>query len=299
MLPISASIITKSKFIQVSLKVFGINSVMCSPKPSFKVTCYPMNPGENLSSSFSGFLNFRLVPVSVSLEPKITIPAIGIDLASGNNVPANKLMKGILRHIRDYPQTDSSCMVSPVFNSNHHRNFHIRSSSTFSFTGSSDVSIINFHSPGKRFSHWINHCSTQTSAQIQGCSVRTDTQLSLKLQSGNTGRQGTHKISSPKPVTNRKMTVLNNGSCSYPYILFTFTATESTQSNIPCSVMSAPGTFKPIRPSHTYQIGNTCLFGRKPALEFAKRAWKLGVTLGCAFCSHFLYILAYLVPSSA
>ena len=299
MFSISSPIIAKSKFIQIALKIFSIHPMMGSSDPCFKITRYSMNPWKYFSSIFSSSLNIRIMYIPMSFQPQVTIPSISVDLAAFGNISANEGVKRILGNIRNYPQTNSAGVVAPAFNGDYYRNFIFRTTPAFAFARAAYIGIINFYCSGKRFSHWIYHGFTQPPAQIQCCSIRTNPQLTLKLQSRYARCQCAHYISCPEPVTNRNMAVLNDTTCCYPYVLFTTATTKPAYSNSPCALVSTPGTNKSFGPTHCNQIINARFLCGKFALKFSKRARELRIALYSAFCSHFQCILSYLVPSSA
>jgi|GEM_PF-3637899 len=298
MFPKSTPIITKSKFIQIILQIFRVNPVVRSPKPCFKVPYYSMHPRENLACLFTSPLDFWAVFISQGIQPPITIPTIGINLAASDNISANKWIDGLLGNISYYTQTDSASMIPSIFNRNNYRNFSLGATSAVSFFGASDISIVYFYNACKRFSLRINHGITQALAKIQGGFIRAYSKLFLQLQRRHTRGQSTHKISSPEPVTNRYMAVMENCSRCNAYIPAAFTTTKPAQSNSIRFLFAAFWTFKSFWPTYAYKIFNTGFLGRKPSLKFAKCRWKLGIPLGRSFSSHFQCILSYLVASS-
>jgi hypothetical protein len=286
MFSVMSPIKAERKFVQIILKMFGADSMMSPAKPGFEVPDHPMNPGENLGGSFGFALNLRPVFESVSFQPPVTVPAIRVDLTAISDVFANERMERSLGHIWNDPQTDSTGMISPILYGNHNRDFLSQMPAWVFFSRSSDVGIVNFNHALQGLSKRVNHSTAQSPAQIQRRSIRTNAQLALKLQSGNSRGQSAHQINRPKPMPEREVAVLKYRSCSDPYILVALMASEPTQPHFPCRSVSTPGTFKTFRPAYPNKIISTSTLGGKAALEFAQCLGEGGISLGRTFPSH-------------
>ncbi len=144
MFPKSTPIITKCEFFQVILQIFRVVSMMGASEPGFEISYCSMYPRENLTCSFTSTLNFWPMFITQTLQAPITIPAISVDLAAGNNISANEGINRLLGNILDYTQTDSSSMIPSVFNSNNYWNLFFGATTTPSFSRSSESTQMRF-----------------------------------------------------------------------------------------------------------------------------------------------------------
>jgi hypothetical protein len=301
MLPVTASVVTKGELVQVSLDVLAIYPMVRTPQPSLQIADNPVDPGQDFSGAFRSPLDFGTMPVAGALDSRVTAPVVCVELAAGSDILPDERMEGVAGSVGNGAQADSARMVSPVFHGNDNGNFlsYPAAHNSLPDLCSSDVGFIHLNHPSQWLPGGINHGTPQATAQVKRGPVRTEAQVSLELQGGNSGAHRAHQICRPKPMAQWKMAAVQCGACGEADISPTSAASQPPRTHIPPLPMAAPGTFEAIGPAHLDQIFTARAIRGKTPLEFPDGSRENGVTLGREFLAHLLALLSKLVVPSA
>jgi len=295
------SVVAKGVFVEIALDMFSVDSVVRCLKPRFQIADDSMDPRQYLAPALKRSLDLGMMFVAESIDPPITSPVIGVDLAVHGDIFPNKRKERLAGSVRDGLESDASRVVPAVFHSDDDSNLasHLATDSSSPCRYSSDEGFVDLNYPRERLPRRVHSGSAQSAAKEQGCSVRTDAQLPLELQRRDSGAHRAHEIGRPKPVAQWQMTAMQYRASGDAHIASTFAAAQPAQTDFSTSFVAAPRTLEALGPAYLEQIVQACSFRGEPSLEFGDGPRESGVTLGRAFLSHLSAIFSNLVVPSA
>lgn len=211
MLTVAPTVESKGEFVQVSLEMANTHAaVVGATQPGFEVAHDLVNPGQETTGPLRSFLD----PWSMLQAQRLPIPVfvegdgVRANLATRGDIGRRELANEIPGEHRQMLHPDSTRMVTPIFHSDHDNLFGSRLPTKVTFLGASDVGVIQFDDPVERLPFRVHSGPTQTPAHVQGAPIGPDAPLVLELECRDAWGQGTHKVSRPKPVSDRKVAIV-------------------------------------------------------------------------------------------
>src|SRR5271166_1107428 len=217
---------------------------------------------------------------------RISGPSIGPYDRIGRNAVLDKAGKRFCGSVRNDAESQTACVYDastnfPVVNArtnlnrSDYKGFMVHASA-FSTRPAADITFVNFNGIpiADSVPFWANHAGAEFVKDLKGRLIAGNAQLTLKLDSGLSGRFRSHQICAPEPRRKRRVARLHYGSGCQRRIGFAFSASEydrrTSWETIWFSGCSAFRADKLVRPPHRFKVSGASFIVRKHLLKFGK-----------------------------
>lgn len=260
-------------------------SLMCSHEPSLQEGYYAMNTGEKIRWRLPFFIEVDyLMPISQSLQIRITGPGIRHHGTAGLNRCRDKRVQTGRRCIRDLFRAHSSDLRSILLDSNDNQCLIIDLAAPQPLFKSADIGFVNFYRATEPIPARPDHRTTQL-MKPRSCSLITPQRENpLQTQRACTALLAGNQTDRPEPRVQGHPATLKNSTAGNRSLITACSALNKSRSNRPPFGSLTSRTAKPVRPAQFQQIAAASFFCRKSA-------FKCNMVLEVVFHTPSFYIL--------
>jgi len=258
-------------------------------QPSFQQRSYPVNTWHHDVGWFrTGRQDSLLANIAPLGEVIVSFPAVGVHNRARLNGSPHELYQAFRGNVWNVSQSNSSEPIRCVdLHGDRYDGLLLGLSATCTFFKTSDIGLIDLHKTVEFFATRPNHRPSHLVEPRPCRLIAAKPQDPLKSQRTGTKLLISYMPHRTEPQTKGFRGPLKNCTGGWRSLTLTSRTPKLASTCRPRLLSATPGASKPITPSQTTQVLETCLFGREPLLKLNQRAGVINTWHRMpTFCSH-------------